>query len=963
MRKKSNKSNMIQIPNVEKGYIKRKADVLLASFTERVILLNAGAGYGKTQILANYVSNCGEKCAWYSLRKTDNELMSFVQNFTRSAGYALGIEESDFHFLVSRQDDLDVLVENLVLWLDERTDELNMILDDFQEIHNPDIYNLLNALIETMKEKIRFFLVTKRSLPDFTEEYIENGTAVCIESDDLKFGQPEIEELLEHALGAGIPKRLPELICFYTEGWPVGVVLVVQQIRRHRKEITVETVKEICEKLEVSDYFMDRVYKMLPFEIQTFLEKTAVLDYMTVPACNAVLEDHQSESMLNYLVREKLFVQSLGEKSGIYRYHSIFQRFLLFRITREEQEKALKKAAYFFLKTEDKVQAAEYGCRGNAPEVVQAVLETAGEEILEERLYDTLARWFEFLQKQNCELTPKSRFIYGKYLWISGQTGQAGKQLMEAGRAFYGEGRIKEYKKVLLFLAGSERRAGNLKESWKYLKQAEQLPQNCRDELTEAVCTERIKYECCFHRIEKVKEKLTGWKTSGISFREYGFLSAAWQVFCGKEPKRSAISLSERSAISLGGQSAILLGEPAATSFRELEDGFLLQNCIAAELFFAAYQAEDLEKTSEYAQQMIRNAEYETLHTSVAWKMLAILSWNRKNYRKAMDQSGAGDRFLYKNRVQLNMFDKKHRYILEEIDSLSKNVRKVRPLLLTRKENPISEPENGKKIRIQCMKRFCVLLPDGEEVRWRTKKAQELFAYLFHLQGEGVERETLITLLWPEAGAKSVTALFHTTIYSIRQVFMQGGWENLIIYEKKKYSLNMQMVSSDLEDLREAFRQFRQKEGSAKEDARQFRQKAGSTKEDARQADHTEAMIRLYEGGYMENMGYLWAYGMAKKLEDEYLLLCRTGAAERIREKREDLAIPFLQRMQEIEPYDEKVMALLIACLYRSGKQGEAKRQYDHMVKLYKEDLALDLEVSFQELVSSQGVQDERICR
>ena len=72
---------------------------------------------------------------------------------------------------------------------------------------------------------------------------------------------------------------------------------------------------------------------------------------------------------------------------------------------------------------------------------------------------------------------------------------------------------------------------------------------------------------------------------------------------------------------------------------------------------------------------------------------------------------------------------------------------------------------------------FSVFLPDkdGREMKWRTKKARELFAYLFHLQGSSVSREALIDLLWPESGMKSAIALFHTTLYSIRQAFTQEG--------------------------------------------------------------------------------------------------------------------------------------------------------------------------------------------
>lgn len=50
-----NENSKIQIPNVDKGYTERTADALLSSLPENIILLNAGAGFGKTQALANYV--------------------------------------------------------------------------------------------------------------------------------------------------------------------------------------------------------------------------------------------------------------------------------------------------------------------------------------------------------------------------------------------------------------------------------------------------------------------------------------------------------------------------------------------------------------------------------------------------------------------------------------------------------------------------------------------------------------------------------------------------------------------------------------------------------------------------------------------------------------------------------------------------------------------------------------------
>lgn len=904
MRKESNK---IQIPNVENEYVERPADLLFGSYKERIIVVNAGAGYGKTQMLAHFVSQCGGKSAWYSLSETDNELMSFVHNFTKSVAYALGGQDRDFKACVSVQEDLDILVENLVLWLDGRDGQFNVVLDDFQEIHNPDIFNLLGVLMETLSEKIRFFIVVMRSLPAFLEEYMSNGQAACIGAEDLKFRISDIEKLLCRIPAEGIHEPAAEIVYYCTEGWPVGVVQIMQQLRRQRKKITLQTVKDVCEKLEVSDYFMTRVYQMLPFDIQTFLKRTAVLDYMTVSACNYILGNYESESMLKYLVKEKLFVQSLGEQSGIYRYHSIFQRFLLSQISQHEQTDSLTKAAYYFLKTEDKIQAAEYGCRGGAVEVVQAAIEVSGEEILEERLYDTLKRWFEFLEGRHDTLTPKSRFVYGRYLWELGNVEEARERILEASEAFYKEGKVKDYKRVLLFLAAAERRKGNLAHTGRFLRQVENPPEKIWGRTAARICAEQVKYACCLHQTDRAKHFLEEWTLRGVGFEEYPFLHAAEQILLRHETEYSTLRLAE------------------------MEDGFLLQNWILAEHLTSSYHEADFSGVLSEAQQIIRNSKYETIHTAIAWKMLAILSWNRKNYRKAAEQAKNGDVFLYKNGIQLQDFSPKHRQILGEINFLQKNAVAARQFLPQKEGSLLHGQEGGQKIRIQCMKRFCVMLKDGEgqEIKWRTKKAQELFAYLFHLQGGGISREELITLLWPESGMKSATALFHTTLYSIRQVFTQEGWGELVVYEKKKYSLNMQMISSDLEELQAYFRDFRKKK------------------------EEPERVVGLYSGGYMENTGYLWAYGTAKKLEDEYLLVCRAGAKERMKQNREDLAIPFLQSMQEIEPYDEEIVEALIVCLYRSKRQTEAKQQYDRMVKLYKEDLDLDFEKTFQELVLS----------
>lgn len=897
-----NENNKIQVPNVDREYTRRSVDDLLSMCQEDIVLLNAGAGYGKTQALANYVHQFTGKSAWYSISATDNDLMSFIQNFTKSIQYALGISEPDFNVSVPLLENIDIVMEQLIVWLDARIDFIHVIFDDFQEISNPDIFNLLDILMETMEQKIRLFIVQKHSLPSFFDKYIKSGRAISLGMEDLRFKPKEISGFLEN-MGEH-NEQWSALIYDCTEGWPVGVAQIMQQLRQQKKDATIETIKDICDRLEVSDYFMTKVYKMLPFDIQTFLKRTAVLDYMTAPICNKTAGIYNSESMLRYLVNENLFVQTLGEVSSLYRYHSIFQRFLLSQTTPEEQQESLRTAACFLLKTDDKIQAAEYACRAKAVDIVQAVIEVSGDSMLEERLSTTLERWFAFLEANKCELTPKARFIYGKYLMTLGHDAEANKQIAQAGRAFYEEGRLQDYRKVLLFAASAKRKAGELLQAELYLKQAQQEMEPSRKEQDQALYSEQIKIKCCLHQLEDAAKLLLSYQEQGFSFEEDTFLGAAQQLLIAKAPH--------------------------FLQFESIPEGFLLRNCILAEQMRDAYLRTDYKAAKQAAKSIIHSSGHETLQTAAAWEILSVLSWDDGNYRKAVEQSQMGSAFLQKNHIGNLGLIAKHQQILSEIQSLHRNTVDTRFLIPQKTDDALTGQHESGKIKIHCMDCFSVFLPgsEGKELKWRTKKARELFAYLFHLQGRSVSREDIIELLWPDTASKSAIALFHTTLYSIRQPFMQEGLEDLISYEKKKYSLNMKLVSSDLQQL-------------------------SSYLNDKNMWEHNpELIMQLYPGSYMGNSGYLWSYGMAKELENGYLAVLKTGAATRIAQNRYQDALPFLQRMLKADPYNEEIVSQLILCLYKSGRQSEAKQQYDCMQKLYREDLELDFNKSFKEIVA-----------
>lgn len=113
--------------------------------------------------------------------------------------------------------------------------------------------------------------------------------------------------------------------------------------------------------------------------------------------------------------------------------------------------------------------------------------------------------------------------------------------------------------------------------------------------------------------------------------------------------------------------------------------------------------------------------------------------------------------------------------------------------------------------------------------------------------------------------------------------------------------------------------------------------------------------MELYPGSYMGGSGYLWSYGMAKELEHQYLTVLKSGASGKTLENHPEEALPFFRRILEADPYNEEAVSQLVFCLYKSGRQSEAKQQYDRMQKLYRDDLELDFSRTFREIIGQSA--------
>lgn len=412
----------IQIPIRLKNFISRK-ELLekLMDDSVKAVVLNAGAGYGKTMLLTNYAMESSDKCAWYHLSPLDNDLMTFVKYLSCSLNKVI----DSFSFSYDNHENrsggklIDSIANEFLIYLSQFSDyRISILLDDFQEINNEEIYEFLAILIRNTDDNIRLLMATKGSFPKFLARFIMNGIAITVIDKELAFNRDDILRILQNVRTVDDINLCADLILDYTEGWPAGVIAIALALKNEYRTMDKDGIVRLCKESRVYDYIMYEIFKKLPYDIQTFLINTSVLNILSTDLCNAVMNMTTSKSILDYLVQENVFVIMLSGKGNVYRYHSIFKDYLSNQINKNSEQAILKKAAIFCLNKGDFEQAIEYAIACNDMELMQAAFEETGMPLIHSVKVLSLSNWIDILLGLEAELSCKTRRILSSYFII-----------------------------------------------------------------------------------------------------------------------------------------------------------------------------------------------------------------------------------------------------------------------------------------------------------------------------------------------------------------------------------------------------------------------------------------------------------------------------------------------------------------------------------------------------------------
>ena len=1015
----------IQSPATARNFLVRERLMArIENAEERLIVVSAGMGYGKTVLLTHYARRHPDECAWYHLNEMDNDIMVFVQYLRESIVRVA----PEFAMDVSRyipldQDDSMVhsLAGEFARELRELGDiRLTMVLDDFQVIHNEWIFRFIQTVLDSGWPGLRLILCMKSAPPAFCARYLMEGNALVLGADSLAFHQDEIKTLIQDQCGAAALDEVSGTVLKRTEGWPAGISFVLLYFRQWQREITVQEVDQACRQSYLRDYFIHEMFRKLPYDLQQFLVNTSVLDYLRPDVCNMMLEIDNAESQLAYLEQENLFILHLSGDGHIYRYHALFRNFLHSQLKEGQRKQLLGRAADFYLRTPDKEQAAEYAIACEDGERLLSAVESAGFDMLRKGRLNTLGRWMERLEAFGTSPTPELLLLQGLYSERVGEWREAAAlseeilalpetQVDESCRIKAGlllawlkrewesasdrmevldrtvpAGRMDSKKLDELRWWGVELRRYNLLDLGRYHQALdmvlEELEESVRRSSQTGICRAREMTVICYTALGEYRQAmqmyvvLRGNGVDGGSAAPYIdlYLAASGRagqalnhlnqlmeqqsgrfvrfhfdnlaltrslveqmvILDGGAEHRAPVPKGAWSSFESGGGSArerrvlllnrVFRGEHLSEREEDLvfsmEAGYHRALRDAARWLIVRNAV--LEGRRQRALELCRRVEVslaeeqerllggEGSYSNAFLAFLAIeeslLLWDEERERAAAVMALWAP-YINENRLHCPGLTGKERELMKDMMS-----RCCETTAESEEELPSGEKWENAQVRVECFGAFRVTLPDGQEMRWRTRKAQELFAYLFHLGGAGVERERMLDILWPQSAPTNATSLLHTTLYSIRKSLMPYGLDGIIRREKRGYRMDMTLVESSRETI----------------DAL-----AGGKTEDL------ERLPELYQGSYLEDIEGSWVVDSRAWYASAFLRLCRGGARRAMDQGDYAAAADFLRAAVKQEPYDETLAQQLIRCCASMGEIKNAIAVYNNLKDVLARDL------------------------
>ena len=298
----------------------------------RVALVVAPAGCGKTTLLAQLAAAAAVPAVYYAAERRDADpdrfLDGLARSFARETGRPAGTWASVDEAALALERDL--------------ASPALLLVDDFHALEGTPAEEAFERLLAYAPAELAIVIATRRR-PGFNwSRLLVSDTLVEIGADDLRFRSWEVERLFRDVYREPLPPEDLADLARRTEGWAAGLKLFHLATRGQPTSQRRRVLASLGARWDLArEYLARNVLDGLDDELRSFLLETSVLTHLSGRLCDELLGREGTVRLLRELAYRQLFTRELGD--GSYRYHETLRSQLETMLVEEVGEREARR--------------------------------------------------------------------------------------------------------------------------------------------------------------------------------------------------------------------------------------------------------------------------------------------------------------------------------------------------------------------------------------------------------------------------------------------------------------------------------------------------------------------------------------------------------------------------------------------------------------------------------------------
>jgi LuxR family maltose regulon positive regulatory protein len=312
------------VPAVAAPHVRRRRllERLAAAEERPLILVSAPAGYGKTSLVAEWITSCeaDAKTAWVTFEDRDEGVWQGFVGCLETMG--VEVSAAAYHRTGTRVDPRTL--SSLASRVAGQGSRLRVVIDG-HDVVSDGVGRDLDFLLRHSGHQLQLVLLTRSDplLPLY--RYRLDGTIAELRMRDLAFSDEEAAALFT-AAGVRLAESSVRAVNARAEGWAVGLRFASAMLKE-REDVDAAVAQVVGDTGNIAEYLVAEVLDLQPPEVRRQLLSTSIAD-MVRPGLDAALGGSSAPRNLSLLARDNAFVEQVPGQAGCYRYHPFFRDLL-----------------------------------------------------------------------------------------------------------------------------------------------------------------------------------------------------------------------------------------------------------------------------------------------------------------------------------------------------------------------------------------------------------------------------------------------------------------------------------------------------------------------------------------------------------------------------------------------------------------------------------------------------------